>query len=408
MNPPPTSLNVDVMRGARIGLIVTPYLSEEVWKTEVIHLEDKPWFHNIHEDDVTELNGKRVTSDDRAAYYYLRHVFGHKVEFVMIDPHDPDAYEKAKAMDLNFLLIFDLLEAFHNEPRKVYDRMQRIFALPNMYPGKDYQRFVNHKNIYYSYFQSKGVPVIPFVHVSMKEYEEDPDAALQKVWGLVVANKYKSIIGKPIFGQEGIDFRIFHAPIKKQRLAAYMERLFRFYKGIIFQPFIKEFSRKDNEIKTIHIGPHRYAINVGQMREMDLQQHPELDEVITRVMEALPPVMVDGIEVPRFITRVDVGQSEGKYFLSEVEFVPSLFSDVYDHTRVPLEKILAEQIMYVSKVYLTKRSLRDIQSLTRSKQQGWNLLIAAHAHHIVPTVLVVAMILMIAYLVAGRSRTRRR
>lgn len=317
----------------RIGILVTPFVSEEVWKLETIPIDNRrPWLFDVPQEYRVKVQGKDHVSDDIAIAYCLKSKVdkqGHIVD--IISPLDADAHDRVKATHITFLIIYDKLEAFHTLPDSLYEKVKRILALPNVFPNKEYQKFVNHKDIYYSYFRRKGIQVLPNIYISDKEYDTNPDAAVQKIMGLEKGDDGK-IIGKPILGQESIDFMEFNPPFSKERFHNYLERIFQNYEGVLFQPFIRNL-RDKSEFKVMFFGDQiSYVVEVNP-KDGDKAMSPnqenikDIVEFARTVFLNLPRVYFREKEVSRLITRVDIGccYGQGGLFVSEVEFVPSLF-----------------------------------------------------------------------------------
>lgn len=223
----------------QVGIIITPFISDEIQKDELVQItKDRPWLQNVHFSHKVSMNGIEYVSDDVSIGYYLKMYSIHKV--YLISPLESNAYTKAKNCDINILLIFDLLEAFHTLPRRMYENIKRLFTLPNIFPSFEYQYFINRKNVYYDYFDKLGVNVLPFVYVSKHDFAGDRRLALSKVMSMKPGDQGK-IIGKPVFGQESIDFTEFNLVIKIERVEQYLEKMFCTYNGVIFQPYIEDF-----------------------------------------------------------------------------------------------------------------------------------------------------------------------
>lgn len=317
----------------RIGILITPFISEEVWKIETITIDNRrPWLSDVPSKYRVNINGKEHVSDDVAIAFCLKHKLkGSTYEVDIISPLEPDAYERVQKTNITFLIIYDKLEAFHTLPDERYQKIKAIMDLPNIYPSQEYQHFVNHKDIYYNYFRTKGVPVLPNIYISNKEYATNPDSAIVKIMGLERGD-YGKIIGKPIFGQESIDFREFNPPFSTERFERYLEKIFLSYDGVIFQPFIEALQKK-SEYKVMFFGDTMSYIAKfdGANITMYTPDAPEITDIVkfaNKVFLHLPILKFRDKEVNRLISRVDVGccYGERQYFVSEIEFVPSLFA----------------------------------------------------------------------------------
>lgn len=346
----------------RIGILVTPFVSEEVWKNETIPVDNRrKWLLDVPQQYRVEVGGKQHVSDDIAIAYCLKDKvkqLGYEVD--IISPIENDAYKRVQNTNITFLVIYDMLEAFHTLPEELYRKVKRILQLPNVYPQKEYQNFVNHKDIYYSYFRQKGIDVLPNIYISDQEYEANPDAAVEKIMGLQKGDNGK-IIGKPILGQESIDYQEFNPPLSKERFERYLERIFQNYRGVIFQPFIKSL-KEETEYKLMYFGNTlSYIVEMNKNEDIEVAHPPStrsMKEVVAfanNVFSKLPSLMFREVNVGRLITRIDVGCCYGpnKYFVSEIEFVPSLFAPT-------VEQYLPEKMVDVE---ITEQMLKIVNEI---------------------------------------------
>lgn len=342
----------------KVGIIVTPFPSEEIWKRETIPIDERrPWLRNVMPHHRIRVKDMDHVSDDIAIAYCLKNRLkprGHTVD--IISPLDVDALDRVKATQITFLIIYDLLEAFHTLPTELFEKVKGILQQPNVYPNKEYQNFVNHKDIYYSYFRQKGIPVLPNIYISKLEYDANEDAALQKVLGLETGDDGK-IIGKPIFGQESIDFFEFNPPFNVERFQRYFERIFKSYKGVLFQPYIHALKEK-SEYKCMFFGDqlsyiveYRRATNEEIIHDAHDIELRDITAFASKVFLNLPSLSMYGKDVPRLITRIDVGccYGEHRYFVSEVEFVPSLFAPAVErvHPNKLIDVEITEQMLTI-------------------------------------------------------------
>jgi hypothetical protein len=71
------------------------------------------------------------------------------------------------------------------------------------------------------------------------------------------------------------------------------------------------------------------------------------------IMSKLPPLVVKGRELPKLLTRLDMGcyrDGEFRPFVNEIEFVPSLY--IEDHSHVS-DGWVAEQMVCISRTLIT-------------------------------------------------------
>lgn len=316
----------------KIGIILSPFISQEISKSELVPIDDnRPWLQNVENNYVIKNDNQQFVSDDVSIAYYLKDTLKSGHDIVLISPIDSNSFNLAKSCDVNFLIIFDLLESFHTLPKKKFTMLKKIFELPNIIPYSEYQKFVNNKNIYYKYFQEKGVNILPFIYISKNDFDKDPHIAIKQVLMLEPGDD-KKIIGKPVFGQDSIDVTTFSSPVQFEIIERFMEKMFHTYSGLIFQPFIKDFKELE-EYKIMFIGDKpEYMIKVINKTKTYKGSlviegtYPEQVAFAKYVFSLLPKTYFKGIEIPKLMTRIDIGCCyNDTMFLSEVEFVPSLF-----------------------------------------------------------------------------------
>ena len=162
----------------KIGLIITPYKYEELEKEEMIPINyERSWLQTVNPKFIIEEDDTEWITDDIAIYYYLKETFKNKYIIEYIMGNDPLIYEKVKRCDVVFLLIFDMVEAFHTLSQSEFKEMKRTFMLPNVYPPYLFQNFINNKNKYYDYLKEKGINVLPMVYISSDEFKKNPKAS---------------------------------------------------------------------------------------------------------------------------------------------------------------------------------------------------------------------------------------
>ena len=101
--------------------------------------------------------------------------------------------------------------------------MKTIFKSPNVFPPYDYQDLINHKNKYYDYLEKNDINVLPFVYISSREIKNNLKGCLKKIGKLKPGNDGK-FIGKPIYGQESIDYKEFDENTKPYIIIKYLEK----------------------------------------------------------------------------------------------------------------------------------------------------------------------------------------
>lgn len=338
----------------RIGVICTPSIEYEIEKDELTLIDPdlRPWLVDLPKKYVINYENGLYTTDDISIAYYLKHTLKtQKHEVKVIYPTDEDAIEQVKNNDINFLLIFDMLEAFHTLPTRKFEKVRDIFALHNVFPAYDYQFFVNHKHVYMDYLRTKGINVLPFLHISRKEFELNPEETVEKVMSFPRGDDDK-IIGKPVYGQESIGFKIFTKNATEDNYEHYIDKIFMRFKDVIFQPYIKALD-SSAEYRVYYVGERpifgiKNDYNENKNSYYEIENEPEILEFTNKVMAMLPPLKFKGWDTPRLLTRIDVGCCYGdtKLFVSEIEFVPSLYM-----TDIPkgmlLDAMLGDQMIHI-------------------------------------------------------------
>lgn len=359
----------------KIGLIRTPFKEDEVNKFEYIAIHKKrKWLKNVDCDYIIHLNedyadndrqarnyirnnGSKYVADDISIYYYLQYKYGKRHSFILIRGNDENIETIAKSCDVVFLLIFDILEAFHTLPREKFERIQKVFSLPNVFPPYTYQKLVNHKNLYYDYLSEHGIRVVPTLYISSHEFLRDPHSCVEKVMTMSRGDR-NSFIGKPIYGQESIDFYLFDEYTRPNHVHKYLERISALYKGCVFQPFIKSLL-DDGEYRVFYIGNNyvytiktkfdstRTYITETHVTHRDDKKLKDVLKFTNKVFQSLPDLKVGGKTMEKLMTRIDVNCCyDGNYFVSEIEFVPSLYINTVDNLFI--DKQLGDQIMKIS------------------------------------------------------------
>jgi len=104
---------------------------------------------------------------------YLKFYHGDVFDIDYIRPKDISK-ERLAQNDINFLIIYDLLESYHidrTRGKKVYHKLlAAIRSSDNVFPGWELQEFIGSKLKYYSYFKSVGIPVVPTHTLTRDEF----------------------------------------------------------------------------------------------------------------------------------------------------------------------------------------------------------------------------------------------
>jgi hypothetical protein len=368
----------------RIGILLT-YPRLEVKKEELISHRDKnrAWTKLAEPKFVVERKfrrekkvvkrhplGKYAIPTDVSVGCFIKHQYPN-VEVDMILPHDISK-ERLGSNDINFLMIYDLLESFHTDKskdKKVYTELKDCLeSCDNIFPPYEYQKLIYSKIEYYNYLKDNKVAIAPTMTLTQEEYNEmGNEAAIKKILDTVEQEQWGRFICKPVYGQEAIDARFFTATMKKS-LANYFKRCMKKYPGIVIQKEIKDFgnSKKSPELRMYYVGKqYTYSVCANENTVVRPRQEggsldtplDSLKSKTRKILRKLPPiVMPNGKRLPRLLTRLDMGYLvDGKYspFVNEVEFVPSLYAeDCAHHPDRLIDAKLGHQMVKIAKLYV--------------------------------------------------------
>jgi len=201
----------------RIGILLTDSQNEGK-KEEIISLRRRvparPWIKDVDfktnpdfriERAAYELQfGDKVPktigiATDVSIGEYLKMFYGDIFDVDYIRPRDISK-ERLAQNDVNFLIIYDLLESFHidrSRGKKVYHNLlAAIRSAKNVFPGWELQEFIGSKLRYYTYFKKVGIPVVPTHTLSRDEFtsqieiekaEGGVDGAIERVIAKILA-----------------------------------------------------------------------------------------------------------------------------------------------------------------------------------------------------------------------------
>lgn len=360
----------------KIGIIITPHFEEELKKEEFVSVnsQGRPWLKRVQKDHYFVRNAKPCVSGDIAIGYYIMYKYPHvKVDF--IKPSEM-SLKRLHANDLNFLVIYDRLESFHTQPlplhRKFVDVLRKC---KNIYPDFATQTLINYKATYYRYLQKQNITVVPFkdiTHLQWTAAKSYPKklTLVERVFKHAQRNNWKKICVKPYGGQESVGVEFFDLTTTNvERIYHYVDNGMRLYEGVIFQQFIPNFSER--EFRTYFVGSeYAYTIisrpDVGKVRQPvseggdynDTKRLKQVHDIAKKVVKVLPKIVVDGVELPRWLTRVDIGCCFGPakaLFVSEVEMVPSLY---IKESPYYIEAPLGDQAVSITDQFVRQKAKR--------------------------------------------------
>lgn len=330
-----------------------------------------------------QANDKLGVPTDAAVGYYIRHSClkqGVEVDFIL--PHEI-SMERLRSNDLNFLLIYDVLEAFHTDKtdgKKIYNTLLRCLKkADNIYPPLEYQELIYSKIKYYNYLKEHKVDILPTVTMTKEEYKElGEEKAAKKVLEHAQGEQWGRFIAKPVYGQESKDLKFFE-PMEMGSFKRYLSKCMNKYPGIVAQKAVKFFGKspKSPELRMYHIGDeYKYSVCFcdKQIMRPDTEggtlpaPMEKLKATTRKIIRKLPAiVMPNGCRLPRLLTRLDMGymvDGEFQPFVNEVEFVPSLYSE--DTPKPVINnfiKGLGQQIVKITQQYVKNRASSQTQDL---------------------------------------------
>lgn len=379
----------------RIGILLT-LPKQEQRKGELLGDIKGEWTNhvpkkwNFDKNDNDEY-GKYGIPTDVAIGAYAQHGLNEKDVEVDFIPPKEISKKRLASNDLNFLLIYDVLEAFHTDKstdKETYNNLKKcLLGAKNVYPPREYQEFVYSKINYYKYLQQKKVNVLPTFTMTTEEYKKiGHEAALKKLINFWDQENLGDVIAKPVYGQEGIDVDWFDGEDDyddlgkgKGDIPKYFKKCARKYPGFVVQQMVKGFghTKASPELRMYYMGNrYQYSVCAGQGRTYAngvtkfSMKHPKaeggtLDAPLSKlkaetkkILKKLPPiVMPNGARLPRLITRIDMGyRVDGKYrpFVNEVEFVPSLYAEYkpLKHEIQSYVSACAKQMVKITKLYV--------------------------------------------------------
>jgi hypothetical protein len=364
----------------RIGLVLTSPQSEakkdELCKYSAGH---RPWLQDIPQNlknnkyCVKRLGKWCCAADVSIGLYILKNYKNIEVDFIA--PKEITS-ERLKKNTINFFLIYDLLEAFHNH-KNLFGRMHKALKkAKNIYPPYKYQVYVNDKSKYISDLARKKVNVISSFGLTSKKYQShsNKDKLAHEIYQHVQKKKWKRFIAKPLFGQESKGFFKFgktEGTILMQ-LKRYMQKLFKQkYPGILFQEYIEGFDKKNPEIRMYFInGKYVYSVittnkNVSFPKQergtLTVPFLKQLKQYAKQVFHKLPPIMYNKKKFPKLLTRIDIAcdrQFKKPWRVNEIEFVPSLYVENVKGI-IPEEHLAKVMVNIARKIKLGKNKKKQ-------------------------------------------------
>jgi len=407
----------------RIGILLTDS-KNEAKKEEVISLwrriPPRPWIKRV---DFKENPDFRI---DREAYRlkyfdlevprtvgiatdvsvgeYIKAYHGDTFTVDYIRPKEISK-ERLAQNDINFLIIYDLLESFHidrSRGKRVYHNfLDVVRGSDNVFPNWELQEFIGSKLIYYNHFKSVGIPIVPTHTLTRDQFTEEvaaesaaggaegaSDRVILKILTKIRSENWGKFIAKPVLGQESKSCKTFRPCANLLKMfTKYVITTMKKYPGLIFQKFIAGFGESTDvpEVRTYWVGKeYQFSMVATQTKiyclaeeghkpvgrkQNGMMKLPKgadlttLKNIALKVIDVLQTkvshITSDGSPLPLLMTRVDMGvmrDGEFKPWVNEVEYVPSYY--VEDHTHA-IEGTVARQCAVIARKFLGMSNLSE-------------------------------------------------
>lgn len=386
----------------RIGVLLTEGLVEAE-KEELVtarkRIPPRPWVKHAPADLVLDrpANSQRRRTigipTDVSVGEYIKFTHSDMVDVDYIHPKDITV-ERMKSNSINFLLIYDLLEAFHiDKTHRIFEQFKYVLnCADNIFPNLEFQQFVNSKLLYYNHFVEQGVPIAPTITISKEEWDSSVEelkdqggasAVAMQVLEKIQRKGFKKFIGKPVYGQESRGCGRFLSNMTErevERFTKFLRATFDKYPGLIIQEFITDFGYTKDcpELRMYFVGDeYQYTAIATKEKNFTLKEDgyaftgptsgvinlpakvdiQKMRQLADKAIKSMPPVVLGqtgrGVVLPRLLTRVDMGCIRGGVFdpwVNEIEFVPALY--IEDH-KCPIDAHLGEQMVEIAKQFVS-------------------------------------------------------
>jgi hypothetical protein len=362
----------------KIGILLTRAKSEKK-KDELVSVYStkRPWLRKIYNGDpdfykkfsIVSDKGKLCVPGDVSIGMYIAWNWKNtEVDYIL---PEEISVKRLHSNDINFMIIYDLIESFHVDSPKLYRNLDNTLKkCNNIYPPYKYQRFINNKCNYIEHLERKKDTVIPTKCLTTEFYKKNGlNKCLEVLENHVSKSEWDKFIGKPILGQESIDFKKFEK-FNENTVSKYMKNGFKKYPGLIFQKYIEGFDKENPEVRFYFFGnTYKYSVVTTSKavkipkEELGTENIPNRNALINKskvTLRNLPPIIMKGKKMPRLLTRIDVS-CQKKYtkpwMVNEVEFVPSLY--IQDINYIP-EIFMGDQMIKITKAF--KHASRNLKN----------------------------------------------
>jgi hypothetical protein len=362
----------------KIGILLTRAKSEKK-KDELVNINSnkRPWLREIYYSNpefykqfsVISSKGKLSVPGDVSIGMYISWNWKNtEIDYIL--PQDISV-NRLHSNDINFMIIYDLIESFHVDSPKIYRKLENTLKqCKNIYPPYDYQKFINNKCNYITHLERKKDAIIPTKCIMTDYFKKHGlSKCMDMLENHISKYKWDKFIGKPVFGQESIDFKKFDK-FTESKVSKYMKAGFKKYPGLIFQKYIDGFDKSNPEVRFYFFGnKFKYSVITTDTtvkipkEELGTEKIPTRNALIKKAkitLSNLPPIIMKGKKMPRLLTRIDVA-CQKKYakpwLVNEVEFVPSLY--IQDINYIP-EILMGDQMIKITKAF--KYATRNLKT----------------------------------------------
>ena len=201
-------------------------------------------------------------------------------------------------------------------------------------------------------------------------------STIRKIKRRMRTHRWSQVVVKPTSGQEGIRFSVLPKDTDDDRIANAVEDILSSYDGVLVQEYIEGFDKKTMEHRIYTIGD-KYSYTVITQRSVDtprwvieeggnVKSHifPLAKQLAARTCRLIPKTTIDGVKLPNMLMRSDIGYRtdkstgnlKGKLFLSEQEFVPSLYARECPHGVYP-EQLVGDSILKIVRIFSRAKRL---------------------------------------------------
>ncbi len=336
------------------AILLLPYIDKTIDNQDVcdnhiyniIDIKKRPWLHNVDPQFIFTKNNISYVFDDVSIYYYLKYK-NIKCDYIFGD--DININQKIVKYTYVFLLFFDQIQAFHTLSNESLQKIKPLFLLPYIFPKYTFQHFIYHKNIYFNFLQKENIHILPFLYISLNQsnYHE-------KIKNFSIQNHVKKVYIKPIYGQNSKDHHSFHYDDLKS-LDHYISTMKNKYNAFIIQPYIDYFYHQ-YEYRNFFIG-NQYVYTIRTKRIKDnskecIEEYVKMEDCLyiveyaKRVFQKIEKKFFQNHK--NLILRIDLSYDDSKkLFVSEIEFVPYLFTYIKEVNKLYIDQQIGDQMIQI-------------------------------------------------------------